>query len=137
MAVTSLYVLNLITDIAKEQINADLGATISESSRGAVKVGASTLVSSLLLGPAGFIVGSVGGGLWAYATSSNFKPLTSIISEMTEDEKERMVAVAKDVAKERGIELALANLVTSSPEARDFLMAVMKRVGVGIRSSLE
>ena len=135
MAVPTIYVFNLLTDIAKEQVNADLGLAISEATKGAAKVGGITLVSSLLLGPVGFIVGSVGGGLLAYATSSDFKPLTCVIAEMTDDERERMADVAMDIAKKRGIELALANIVTSSPEARDFLINVMRGIGLDVNSS--
>lgn len=135
MAVPSAFVLNLLTDIAKEQVNADLGVTISESSRGAVKVGATTLVSSLVLGPVGFIVGSIGGGLWAYATSSDFKPLYDVLCDMTEDEKGRVVALARNVATEKVFELALASVVTSSPEARDFLLEVMRRFGLALKST--
>lgn len=137
MAVSGIYVLNLLTDIAKEQVNADLGVTISESSRGAVKVGATALVSSLVLGPVGFLVGSVGGGIWAYTTSSDFKPLYVVIAEMTQDEKDRVVSVAMTVANERSIELALGHFITSSPQARSFLMEVMRRAGIGIKSLLE
>lgn len=134
MAIPSVFVLNLLTDIAKQEINADLCVTISESLRGAVKVGAATLVSSLVLGPAGFIVGSVGGGIWAYATSSDFKSLHSVLCDMTDEEKEKVVTLAKNVASERGMELALASLVTNSPEARDFLLEVMRRFGLAIKS---
>ena len=134
MAVPSVFVLNLLTDIAKEEINADLCVTISETSRGVMIVGATTLVSSLVLGPVGFIVGSVGGGLWAYATSSDFKSLHNVLCDMTDEEKVKVVALAKSVAGERGMELALASLVTNSPEARDFLLEVMRRFGLAIKS---
>ena len=134
MAIPSVIVLNLLTDIAKEEINADLCVTISESSRVAIKVGAATLVCSLVLGPVGFIVGSVGGGLWAYATSSNFKSLHSVLCDMSDEEKDKVVALAKSVASERGMELALASFVTNSPEARDFLLEVMRRFGLAIKS---
>jgi hypothetical protein len=134
MAVPGIFVLNLLTDIAKEEINTDLCVTISESSRGAMKVGVTTLVSSLVLGPVGFIVGSVGGGIWAYATSSDFKPLHGVLCDMTEEEKDKVVALARNVAIERGMELSLAGLVTSSPEARRFLLEVMRRFGVAIKN---
>ena len=134
MAIPSVFVLNLLTDIAKEEINTDLCVTISETSRGVMKVGATTFVSSLVLGPVGFIVGSVGGGLWAYATSSDFKSLHNVLCDMTDEEKVQVVALAKSVAGERGMELALASLVTNSPEARDFLLEVMRRFGLAIKS---
>ena len=123
------FVLSLLRDIAKEEINADLRVTIWESWGAAMKVGVATLVSSVVFGPIGIIVGSFGGGLLAYATSSDFKSLPDFLSDMTYEEKVKLVAVAKRVAFERGIELALANLVTYSPEARDFLLQVMTRYG--------
>lgn len=135
MELTSVAILNLLTDIAKEDINADLSVTISESSRGAMKVGAATLVSSLVLGPVGFIVGSVGGGLWAYASSSDFKPLHGVLCDMTDKEKDKVVALARKVAAERGLQLAIAGFVTNSLEARDFLVEVIKRFGLSIKSA--
>ena len=135
MALTSVFILNLLKDIAKEEINADLRVTISESSRGVLKVGATTLVSSLVLGPVGFIVGSVGGGIWAYATSSDFKPLHSVLCDMTEQEREMVAALARNVATEKGMELALGSLVTSSPQARDFLVEVMRQFGLAIKDA--
>ena len=134
MALPSVVVLNLLTDIAKDEINADLGVTISESVQGAAKVGAAVLVSSLLLGPVGFVVGSGIGGAWAYSTASNFKPLFNVICDMTAEEKERLVAVARTVAVEKGLDLALATFVTSSQEARSFLLDVMNRFGFAIKS---
>lgn len=135
MAIPSVFMLNLLTDIAKEEINADLCVTISESSRGVMKVFATTLVSSLVFGPVGFIVGSVGGGLWAYATSSDFKSLHNVLCDMTDEEKVKVVALAERVAGERGMEWALASLVPNSPEARDFLLEVMRRFfGLAIKS---
>ena len=135
MALPSVFVLNLLKDIAKEEINADLRVTISESSRGALKVGATTLVSSLVLGPVGFIVGSVGGGIWAYATSSDFRPLHGVLCDMTDQEIETVAGLARNVATERGMELALGGLVTSSPEARNFLIEVMRRFGLAIKNA--
>jgi hypothetical protein len=129
-----VFILNLLKDIASEEINADLRVTISESSRGAMKVGATTLVSSLVLGPVGFIVGSVGGGIWAYATSSDFKPLHGVLCDLSEEERETVVALARNVATERGMELALASFVTGSVEARDFLLEVMRRFGLSIKN---
>ncbi len=134
MAIPSVFILNLLKDIASEEINADLRVTISESSRGAMKVGATTLVSSLVLGPVGFIVGSVGGGIWACATSSDFKPLHGVLCDLTEEERETVVALARNVATERGMELALASFVTGSVEARDFLLEVMRRFGLPIKN---
>ena len=134
MAAPSVFMLNLLTDIAKEEINADLGVTISEISRGVMIVCATTLVSSLAFGPVGFIVGSVGGGGLAYATSSDFKSLPKVLCDMTDEEKVKVEALARRVAGERGMALALDSLATNSPEARDFLVRVMRRFGLAIKS---
>jgi hypothetical protein len=53
---------------------------------------------------------------------------------MTEEEKGKVVALARNVAIERGMELSLAGLVTNSPEARRFLLEVMRRFGVAIKN---
>lgn len=135
MALPSVFVLKLLTDIAKEDINADLRVAISESALGAIKVGAAALISSLALGPVGFIVGSVGGGAWAYASSSDFKPLHSVLCDMTADDKEKVVALARTVAGEHGMELVFSGLITSSPQARNFLLEVMRRFGYSIKNA--
>ncbi|XP_046859122.1 protein C19orf12 homolog [Xenia sp. Carnegie-2017] len=133
MAVTSALVLKLLSEIAKEEVNADLTVTMSAASQGAIKVGATTLISSLFLGPVGFIVGSVGGGVWAYATSSNFKPLHAVLEELTKEEKNRLAQVALKHAGEIGLDLGMATLLTSSPEARAFLVEVLKRLGLSVK----
>ena len=134
MALPTVAVLNLLRDIANEEINADLQHTIRETYHGVLKVDFIVIVSTALLGSAGFIVGSVGGGIWAYATSSDFRSLPGVVRDMTDEEREAVAAWARNVATERGI-TALGDLVTSSPEARNFLIEVMRRSGLAIQNA--
>ena len=134
MEFTSASVLKLLSKIAKEEINADITVTMSAASQGVIKVGATTLISSLVLGPAGFFVGSVVGGAWAYATSSNFKPLHAVLEELTTEEKNRLGQVALKHAGEIGLDLGMATLWTRSAEARAFLVEVLRRFGSSVNN---
>lgn len=85
------------------------------------------------VGPVGAIVGAVlGGSIAAIAAFASSEPesVTSVLSKMSEKEKQHMASTAVKVAHERNfVEQLLAKSILDNPaEARSFLMAVLKRL---------
>lgn len=96
------------------EVNNDLHVTLSESAKGAGVMGGSTftgaLAGAMLGGPVGMIaggaVGFLGGAGYAAANTKSFKPLHQVLSEMNEEDKERLVAAARRVIRRKGIDVA-------------------------------
>ena len=105
-------ILHIILEIA--EAHEDLGLTVNESVKGAAAIGGSAgagaLTGALLGGPVGMIVGGgigylCGAGV-ASATTSSFKPLHVVLSEMSDRDKKKLVKAARRVIERRGINIA-------------------------------
>lgn len=68
-----------------DEIILSLKRTFFESVRGGAKVGAAALVGGAFLGPPGFAVGGVVGGLWAWATSNDFDAICNKAAEIAQN----------------------------------------------------
>ncbi len=124
-----------IFSILKEISSAhpDLGITIDETVKGAITMGGSTgagaMVGGLLGGPVGMFAGSaVGYALGSLAAANNvksFKPLWKVLSDMSQEEETKLVAIAKRVILREGIILA-GNY--GSQVAKNFLATVYQEL---------
>lgn len=102
----------ILSEISKA--NNDLGETLSESVKGAAAMGGSTftgaLTGALIGGPVGMIAGGAigffGGAAYAAGNTKNFKPLHQILSEMTREDREKLVEAAKRIIQRKGVDLA-------------------------------
>ena len=115
----------------------DLGETINESVKGAAAMGGATftgaLAGGLLGGPVGMIaggaIGFAGGATYAAANVKSFKPLHQVLSEMTKEDRQRVVEAARVIVTKKGIDLA--NQIVGkygSQLAREFLIDVFKEL---------
>ncbi|XP_027016004.1 protein C19orf12 homolog [Tachysurus fulvidraco] len=68
----------------------DMKATVKGSLKGGAMAGGSAVVGSLLLGPVGLAVGAAAGGLVAWMTSGQFKPVPQILMELPPQEKQKL-----------------------------------------------
>ena len=81
-------ILNIITTLGD---NENLRITAKRSIKGGLIGGVIMTVTALMLGPPGFLIGGVVGGLVAYNTSDSFKPISSVILEMEPADQRSLV----------------------------------------------
>ncbi|XP_023219692.1 protein C19orf12 homolog isoform X2 [Centruroides sculpturatus] len=71
--------------------NHNIRATVNGSVAGGIIVGSIAAASSLILGPVGLLLGGIFGGLIGYSIAKDkYKPLSSVIEEMTPQQKEKL-----------------------------------------------
>ncbi|XP_023213056.1 protein C19orf12 homolog isoform X1 [Centruroides sculpturatus] len=69
----------------------NLRATVKGSVVGGITVGSITAVSSLFFGPIGLFIGGTFGGFIGYLIAKDkYKPLSTVIEEMTPQQKEKL-----------------------------------------------
>ncbi|GAA6070887.1 protein C19orf12 homolog [Tachysurus ichikawai] len=68
----------------------EMKAAVKGSLKGGAMAGGSAVMGGLLLGPAGLAVGAAAGGLVAWLTSSQFKPVPQILMELPAQEKQKL-----------------------------------------------
>ena len=131
MAVSITDIYFVLEEISK--VNQDLGDTLNESVKGAAAMGGSTFTGALggglVGGPIGMIVGGAigfaGGATYAAANTKSFKPLYQVMSEMTDEEKRRLVKAAEVILQKKGINIARQIIGDYRSEfARKFLIDV-------------
>ena len=124
-------IYTILSEISKA--HKDLGDTLSESVKGAAAMGGSTaalaLGGGLIAGPMGMIVGGAigfaGGATYAAMNTKSFKPLHQVLSEMTEEDKKKLIEAAKVIIERKGVDLAHKVIGKyGSVAAREFLIDV-------------
>lgn len=128
---TVVLTYDILEEIAS--VHQDLGLTIREIVRGATTMsfatGAGAAIGGLLGGPAGLIAGgaigsAVGGGA-AAATMKKFKPLSTLLRELTSAEKARLMEVARRAFRNLGVNVACDIVGNRAGElARNFIRSV-------------
>ena len=101
----------VLCEISK--VHEDLGDTLTESVKGAATMGGSTftgaMAGALVGGPIGMIaggaIGFAGGAAYAAATTKTFKPLHKVLSEMSKEDKKKLVEAAKVIIQRKSINL--------------------------------
>ena len=131
MAVSITDIYFVLEEISK--VNQNLGDTLNGSVKGAAAMGGSTFTGALggglVGGPIGMIVGGAigfaGGATYAAANTKSFKPLYQVMSEMTDEEKRRLVKAAEVILQKKGIDIARQIIGDYGSEfARNFLIDV-------------
>jgi len=132
-AVLLAQVFECLLQTAQDKRNADLVACLGGSGRAAVITGTATLVGVLALGPVGILAGSVTGGLIAYLTSDDFKPLAQVLQEMPKSEQTKLIDLFLKKVKHSGNRTSIASLVGLPLDTRSkFLIECLKDLGIQI-----
>ncbi|XP_065182646.1 protein C19orf12-like [Sycon ciliatum] len=134
MVLSPEEVHEIVSIIAAEE---NLRVTVSESLKGGLKVGLCAAAGGLVLGPPGFAIGGVIGGIYATCTSAKFKPVHQVLGEMSPAQRQLLQRRFLDatrqisysdaamllsmVAGDAGLKLILINLV------KDFLWHELKQ----------
>jgi hypothetical protein len=115
----------------------ELHVSVSQSAKAAAITGTSTLVGSLLLGPAGILVGAAVGGVTAYSLSEPFKPALQVLKDMNELEREKLRDAVVAVAKEKGLKMLTVAAWERIPmdKLKDLLLCALKYSGYRIKMS--
>ena len=124
-----------IASIIAHQEN--LRVTFSESLKGGLKVGLCVVVCGLLLGPPGFAIGGIAGGIYATCTSKKFRPVHELLAEMTPEQRrllqKKFVDATKNIsytdaatflalmAGDGGVKVIVIQLI------KDFVMSELKQ----------
>ncbi|CAB4056337.1 unnamed protein product [Lepeophtheirus salmonis] len=87
--IRSDVIFELILDLAEKE---GLQVTFKNSAKGTLLGGAIFFFFSLFMGPIGFILGGIFGGIFAYCRSAEYRPLQQVIKEdISSTEKEMIV----------------------------------------------
>ncbi|XP_040576709.1 protein C19orf12 homolog [Lepeophtheirus salmonis] len=98
--IRSDVIFELILDLAEKE---GLQVTFKNSAKGTLLGGAIFFLFSLFMGPIGFILGGIFGGIFAYCRSAEYRPLQQVIKEdISSTEKEMIVDKVRSVIGEVG-----------------------------------
>jgi hypothetical protein len=123
-----LLVLNVLQEVAAQAKNRDLQVTIHAATRAALITGGATLVGALMLGPAGIMIGAVGGAAASLTIFKNFKPIPQIILEMSPEERQALATIAIQVAAKRNLDLLSLTVVDYASEPlREWLQETFEK----------
>ena len=94
-----------------------LKVTVKSSAYGGVVAGVTTTVGGLLAGPPGLLIGGAVGGLLAYKSAGNFRPVSQIINDMNAHERQLLYDTIKDIIDNLHIDdyLALIAFLSGGP----------------------
>ncbi|EDO37090.1 predicted protein [Nematostella vectensis] len=84
----------VVAVLADEQ---ELKATVRGGVYGGVIAGVTTCIGGLIAGPPGLAIGGAVGGALAFSTSSNFKPVSQIIKDMSAHDRQLLYDYMKDI----------------------------------------
>ena len=95
----------------------ELKVTVKSAAYGGVVAGITTTVGGLLAGPPGLMIGGAVGGLLAYNTTGNFKPVSAVIKHMNAHERQLLYDTMKDIIDNLHIDdyLALIAFLSGGP----------------------
>src|SRR5688572_14286249 len=85
---------------AKKPENRKLKVCSTEAVSGALKVGLAAWIGGTALGPTGFVIGGLLGGLFASDTSQTLNPIPEVLEQMSEQEKKELIVMVQTVSHE-------------------------------------
>lgn len=94
-----------------------LKVTVKSAGYGGVLAGLTTAVGGLVAGPPGLLVGGALGGVLAYSSAGNFKPVSQVIKDMNAHERQLLYEAMKDIVENLRIDdyLALMAFLSGGP----------------------
>ena len=95
----------------------ELKVTMKSSAYGGVVAGVATTVGGLVAGPPGLLIGGALGGLLAYGSAGNFKPVSQVIKDMNAHERQLLYNAMRDIVENLNIDdyLALIAFLSGGP----------------------
>lgn len=114
MPVSAVELQRVMAILADED---QLKVTVKNAAYGGVVAGITTTVGGLLAGPPGLMIGGAVGGLLAYNTTGNFKPVSAVIKDMNAHERQLLYDTMKDIIDNLHIDdyLALIAFLSGGP----------------------
>ena len=94
MPVSSSDLERILTKIADKE---DLKVTVNSSVRGGITAGVSATIGGVLLGPPGLAIGGIVGGLAAYLSAPDFKPVSEVIKSLDRHEREKLLTAIREI----------------------------------------
>ncbi|XP_015780373.1 PREDICTED: protein C19orf12 homolog [Acropora digitifera] len=101
MPVSAVQLQQVLAILADQD---QLKVTVKGAGYGGVVAGVTTAIGGLIAGPAGLLVGGAVGGVFAYATAGNFKPVSQVVNEMNAHERQLLYNAMRDIVDNLGIE---------------------------------
>ena len=97
MPVSAVDLQRVMAVLADED---ELKVTMKHAVYGGVVAGVVTAVGGLVAGPPGLAIGGAVGGLLAYGSAGNFKPVSQVIKEMDAHERQVLYDAMKDIIQQ-------------------------------------
>lgn len=101
MPVSEADILNLMAILADEN---GLQVTVRRAVYGGAIAGITTTVGGLFGGPVGLLAGGVVGGALAYVSSRDFRPVSQVIRDMNDHDKQLLYNSVKEIVENSGID---------------------------------
>ena len=94
-----------------------LKVTMKNSAYGGVVAGVTTTVGGLLGGPPGLLLGGALGGILAYKSAGDFRPVSQVINDMNAHERQLLYDRLKDIIDNLAIDdyMALIAFLSGGP----------------------
>lgn len=94
-----------------------LKVTVKSSAYGGVVAGVATTVGGIVAGPPGLLIGGAVGGLLAYKTAGDFRPVSQVIKDMNAHDRQLLYNAMKDIIDNLAIDdyLALVAFLSGGP----------------------
>ena len=97
MPVSAVDLQRVMAVLADED---ELKVTMKNAAYGGVVAGVATTVGGLVAGPPGLLIGGALGGLLAYGSAGNFKPVSQVIKDMNAHERQLLYDTMKDIIQQ-------------------------------------
>ena len=101
MSVSAVQLQRVLAILADED---QLKVTVKGAGYGGVVAGVTTTVGGLIAGPAGLLVGGALGGVLAYASAGDFKPVSQVIKEMNPRQRQLLYNAMRDIVDNLAIQ---------------------------------
>ena len=101
MSVSAVQLQRVLAILADED---QLKVTVKGAGYGGVVAGVTTTIGGLIAGPAGLLAGGALGGVLAYASAGDFKPVSQVIKEMNPRQRQLLYNAMRDIVDNLAIQ---------------------------------
>ena len=134
MPVSAVQLQQVLAILADQD---QLKVTVRASGYGGVVACVTTTIGGLIAGPAGLLVGGALGGVLAYASAGDFKPVSDVIKEMTPLQRQLLYNAMRDIVDNLAIQDYMALLAFLNGGAGVLIrQQLMARMGAFLRDQM-